>query len=1245
MKLNKEKSLLVAAELRQHVEKLVRTKTVSAHPPRDAKNTLRLVHELEVHRIELEMQNEELRCAQEQIEFSRNKYVELYDFAPVGYFTFDARGLIREANLTGAHLLGIERQMLVDKPFDRFIAAEEGRDLFSKHLKSVLQRQGLQRCELRLRGKDGPAFYGQLQSIAVDTSESKNGYILSSLVDCTLVKQAEEALLKAGALQSAIFNSANFSSIATDAQGVIQIFNVGAERMLGYTAAEVMNKITPADISDPQEVVARAEALSIELDTAITPGFEALVFKASRGIEDIYELTYIRKDGSRFPAVVSVTALRDAQEVIIGYLLIGTDNTARKEAEEALLKAGALQAAIFNSENFSSIATDANGVIQLFNVGAKSTWGYTAAEAVGKMTPADISDPQELIVRAESLSVEFATTITPGFEALVFKASRGIEDIYELTKIRKDGSRFPAILSVTALRNAQNEIIGYLLIVTDNTARKKAEAEEQRLLAIQEEMNQELQEAKETAEVANRLKSEFLANMSHEIRTPLNAIIGFSTLAMKTDLSAKQQDYIRKIKDSGVSLLGIVNEILDFSKIEADKLEMEQALFTLDEVLLSVIAVVEQKAVDKNIELLLDVSPEIPWHLVGDSLRLGQIITNLVGNAIKFTEKGEVELSVTLQERLKSRVKLQFSVRDTGIGISPEHLAKLFHAFSQADGSMTRRFGGTGLGLSISKRLAEMMEGDIWAESEPGTGSTFSFTAWFHIESAENSPPLIPETLNRMKILVVDDDDTCRKKMITLLSRFPARVDTVKSGNEAFVAIKNQNPADPYKLILMDWKTSERSEGVGAARRIKEYLTLHIIPSIIMVTSFGSSIEQAEASKVGADYFLRRPVTASSLFDAIIRILTPEERGTLMGIQRDSETTFNFMAARILLVEDNEINQQLAIELLESAGLTVEVASNGREAVEMVTASGNSYDLVLMDIQMPEMDGYEAARCIRSDLRFRALPILAMSAHALVEDRQKTVSVGMNDHITKPINPQVMFTAMGRYLRQLPAEKQSLASCNKNAAEQVAIPVIPGVDVKGALYRLSGNVKLYLQLLEKFILNQTGTAAAIESALNSGDRSLAERLAHTTKGVAGNIGAKKIQNIAAELSASIRGNDSPELTGEILGRFAEGMADLVNSLRLVLVVPSDDGIQASAAAAADDAARVRTILGQLLRYIKENDGKAEYYLGNCQRELVALPHAEMKKLGDCLADFNYEEALISLSALAEKIGISLDYGD
>ena len=411
--------------------------------------------------------------ARKQAEEARARFFALSRdlFCTIG---FD--GYFKDLNPAWENTLGFTRAELLAVPFIEFIHPDD-RQATVAEAEKISGGNSLIAFENRYGCKDG-TYRTLLWSATPDIG---NQLMYGAARDVTEAKQAEAAMLKAGALQNAIFNSANFSSIATDAKGVIQIFNVGAERMLGYTAAEVMNKITPADISDPQEVIARAKALSVELGTPITPGFEALVFKASRGIEDIYELTYFRKDGSRFPAVVSVTALRDAQDAIIGYLLIGTDNTARKHAEEALLKAGALQNAIFNSANFSSIATDAKGVIQIFNVGAERMLGYAAADVMNKITPADISDPQEVIARAKALSVELETSIAPGFEALVFKASRGIEDIYELTYIRKDGSRFPAVVSVTALRDAQGGIIGYLLIGTDNTARKQIEAEQLQL--------------------------------------------------------------------------------------------------------------------------------------------------------------------------------------------------------------------------------------------------------------------------------------------------------------------------------------------------------------------------------------------------------------------------------------------------------------------------------------------------------------------------------------------------------------------------------------------------------------------------------------------------------------------------------------------------------------------------------------------------------------------------------------------
>src|SRR6267143_2455809 len=484
----------------------------------------------------------------------------IFNSANFSSIATDAKGVIQIFNVGAERMLGYAAEEVVNKITPADISDPQELILRAEALSTELgtpitpgfealvfkASRGIEDIyELTYIRKDRSRFPAVVSVTALrDAQGGIIGYLLIG-TDNTARKQAEEALLKAGALQNAIFNSANFSSIATDAKGVIQIFNVGAERMLGYTAAEVMNKITPADISDPQEVIARAAALSLELATKITPGFEALVFKASRGIEDIYELTYIRKDGSRFPAIVSVTALRDDRDGIIGYLLIGTDNTARKRAEEALREAGALQTAIFNSVNFSSIATDARGVIQIFNVGAERVLGYTASYVTNTITPADISDPQEVIARAAALSAEIGTAITPGFEALVFKAARGIEDIYELTYIRKDGSRFPAVVSVTALRDAQDAIIGYLLIGTDNTARKQVESE--------------LQNAKAVAEKANLAKSDFLSSMSHELRSPLNAILGFAQLmdSGSPQLTVSQKRSVEQILKAGWYLLDL----------------------------------------------------------------------------------------------------------------------------------------------------------------------------------------------------------------------------------------------------------------------------------------------------------------------------------------------------------------------------------------------------------------------------------------------------------------------------------------------------------------------------------------------------------------------------------------------------------------------------------------------------------------------------------------------------------------
>jgi len=674
----------------------------------------------------------------------------------------------------------------------------------------------------------------------------------------------------AEALQTAIFNSASFSSIATDEKGVIQIFNVGAERMLGYTILEVVNQITPADISDPQEVIERAEALSLEYATPIAPGFEALVFKASRGIEDIYELTYIRKDGSRFPAVVSVTALRDDQDGIIGYLLIGTDNTARKQAEEALLRAGALQTAIFNSANFSSIATDEKGVIQIFNVGAERMLGYAAIEVVDRITPADISDPREVIERAEALSLELDTPIAPGFEALVFKASRGIEDIYELTYIRKDGSRFPAVVSVTALRDDQDGIIGYLLIGTDNTARKQAEAEQKRFEQTLKENNIELEIAKTAAEKANLAKSDFLSSMSHELRSPLNAILGFAQL-MESDSpspSSSQQESIDQILQAGWHLLKLINEILDLAKIESGKLSLSPEPLSVTEVMLECQTMIEAQAQKRGISLIFPVSG-IPCFVHADRTRVKQILINLLSNAIKYNRMRGMVI-VNCYAITPERIRI--SVTDTGAGLPPEKVAQLFQPFNRL-GQETSTEEGTGIGLVVAKQLVELMGGAIGVESTVGVGSEF----WIELiadvapqlaaEEGAQTMAVIPEVQHGTRVrslLYVEDNPANLKLVEQLIARRPdLHLLTAINGRRGIELARTARP----EMVLMDIHLPDIS-GIEVLKILREDpATTHIPVVALSANAMPYDIEKGLTA--GFFRYITKPINVTEFWETL----------------------------------------------------------------------------------------------------------------------------------------------------------------------------------------------------------------------------------------------------------------------------------------------------------------------------------------------------------------------------------------
>jgi two-component system sensor histidine kinase/response regulator len=861
---------------------------------------------------------------------------------------------------------------------------------------------------------------------------------------------------------------------------------------------------------------------------------------------------------------------------------VAQDVTETKEAETALSDQKAAMQKILDHSPVGTAFTT-KGVFRYVNPKFEEMFDVRPGEPAGKIYET-VQDREDMV---ESLKRDGAI--------------RG----RELRMVAREGVIRDYLVSFMPFNHEGEEgVMGWLLDITE---RKLAEAE--------------IIRAKEIAEAASQAKASFLANMSHEIRTPMNAIIGMAHLALKTDLNPRQKDYVRKIQQSGQHLLGIINDILDFSKIEAGKLSVELTNVHLDKVMENVANLITDKATAKGLELVFDVGPDVPTNLVGDPLRLGQILINYCNNAVKFTDKGEIDVVVRLVEDLGEEVALRFEVRDTGIGLTEEQRGRLFQSFQQADSSTTRKYGGTGLGLAISKKLAELMGGNVGVDSVPGQGSTFWFTA--RMGKGKPRRALLPRPdLRGKRMLVVDDNENARTVLVDMLSSMSFQVHEVASGAEALTALRDSALDQPYEVVFLDWQMPGM-DGLEAAKRIQS-LGLANPPHLIMVTAYGREEVLKGAEKVGIEDVLIKPVSSSMMFDSVMRmmgaVLDDSELDETEGVVPPDVALAQLSGLKVLLVEDNDLNQQVATELMADVGIHVDIAENGAIAIDKVKAG--TYDMILMDMQMPVMDGVTATVRIRE--MGCHLPIIAMTANAMQADRDKCAEAGMNDYLAKPIDPDQMFTVIARWQRRVGSETTVPKPAASEPSKDGLSFSLPGLDSTAGLKRVRGKQSLYLDLLSKFAKGQRDVPQQVREALASGDAATAERLAHTLKGTAGNVGATAIQSAAAAVEAAIRE-----------GRGVAAELAALTPLLDEMVKALEQHLEPQAPQASLDHTAVQDVLEKLRRLLGDSDPEAEELMDAHMDALRAILKGKTDEFARQVRNFDFDKAL---ALLVESIG-------
>jgi two-component system, sensor histidine kinase and response regulator len=900
-----------------------------------------------------------------------------------------------------------------------------------------------------------------------------------------------------------------------------------------------------------------------------------------------------------------------------GFVSIYTDITERKRAEEEAKRAASYLNAVVHALPQGITVVDESLKVSLFNPAFVKTQNLPEGFMTPQTTFADVIrfnaergeygpvDPEEKVRQM----VELARRFQPHH----FERTRNDGEVMEV-----DGR----------IVQEDDRVVGFVTTYTDITQRKKAE--------------RELQKAKEIAEEATRMKGDFLANMSHEIRTPMNSIIGMSHLALKTELTPKQRDYLKKIQQSGQHLLGIINDILDFSKIDAGKLTVERIEMDLYKVLDNVSTLIFEKATSKGLELVFDVAPDVPLALIGDPLRIGQVLINYLNNAVKFTEKGEIDIIIRKEQETNDDVLLHFGVRDTGIGLSDEQKSRLFQSFSQADTSITRRFGGTGLGLAISKSLAELMGGQVGVESMVGHGSTFWFTARLG-KSQERPLAWTPNPdLRGKRMLVVDDNDNARLVLSDMLTAMSFQVQAVGSGTEAVAAVRAAAEAcKPFDVIFLDWRMPGM-DGIETARKIAG-LGLAGTPHRLMVTAYGREEVLACANGAGIDDVLLKPVTPSILLDSVVRLLGGEcsDGKTESNLSSVGEESLHALrGARILLVEDNELNQEVAAGLLADAGFIVDIADNGQVALQKIQQT--AYDIVLMDMQMPVMDGITATIEIQKLDAYRHIPIVAMTANAMQTDKNKCLAAGMVDFVSKPIEPNDLWRALRQWIKLRVRESAASAEIklaeNSGAAPQEVPDGIPGLDVALGMKRMLDKKPLYISILRKFAAGQKHTPEQIQAALNAGDWDGAERMAHTLHGLAGSIGATELQSEASQLETGIKNRQPRERLNEMLSASARKLGAIIAGLEAKLA-PEFDG---PATMAAIDPQRLKQVCATLAALLADNNPEAgDLFEENADllRTAFAMDDRYLP-IEHGIRNFDFEAALAALIKAAQDCKIA-----